>query len=155
MFWDVHNVGVIGSMGMAWDMGAPIWPYRPVGAEVWICTVWNQTERGAAQRPGLGHIFFCGFRLFSVWTCDSYRGCALSWVTIGTGRITKLAAIRRAQFAGFGLERFLSAPCPSGTADCSAGEGVNSSRNRSLALYSWDFEFPTEQLSISAISWCS
>lgn len=28
MFWDIHNVRVIGSMGMAWDMGAPIWPYQ-------------------------------------------------------------------------------------------------------------------------------
>jgi hypothetical protein len=28
MFWDIHNERVIVSMGMAWDMGAPIWPYQ-------------------------------------------------------------------------------------------------------------------------------
>src|SRR5689334_2533702 len=27
MLWDIHNERVIESMGMAWDMGAPIWPY--------------------------------------------------------------------------------------------------------------------------------
>jgi hypothetical protein len=26
--WDIHNTHVIESMGMAWDTGAPIWPYR-------------------------------------------------------------------------------------------------------------------------------
>jgi hypothetical protein len=26
--WDVHNWRVIESMGMAWDIGAPIWPYQ-------------------------------------------------------------------------------------------------------------------------------
>jgi hypothetical protein len=26
--WDIHNARVIESMGMAWDMGAPIWPYQ-------------------------------------------------------------------------------------------------------------------------------
>jgi hypothetical protein len=26
--WDIHNWNVIGSMGMAWDTGAPIWPYQ-------------------------------------------------------------------------------------------------------------------------------
>ena len=28
MLWDIHNEHVIESMGMAWDMGAPIWPYQ-------------------------------------------------------------------------------------------------------------------------------
>jgi hypothetical protein len=28
IFWDIHNARVIGSIGMAWDMGAPIWPYQ-------------------------------------------------------------------------------------------------------------------------------
>ena len=28
MIWDVHNSHVIESMGMAWDMGAPVWPYQ-------------------------------------------------------------------------------------------------------------------------------
>ena len=28
VFWDIHNERVIVSMGMAWDMGAPIWPYQ-------------------------------------------------------------------------------------------------------------------------------
>lgn len=28
IFWDIHNAHVIGAMGMAWDMGAPIWPYQ-------------------------------------------------------------------------------------------------------------------------------
>ena len=28
IFWDIHNARVIGSMGMASDMGAPIWPYQ-------------------------------------------------------------------------------------------------------------------------------
>jgi len=28
IFWDIHNARVIGSMGMAWDTGAPIWPYQ-------------------------------------------------------------------------------------------------------------------------------
>jgi hypothetical protein len=28
IFWDIHKARVIGSMGMAWDMGAPIWPYQ-------------------------------------------------------------------------------------------------------------------------------
>jgi hypothetical protein len=28
IFWDIHNARVIESMGMAWDMGAPIWPYQ-------------------------------------------------------------------------------------------------------------------------------
>lgn len=26
--WDTHNTAVIESMGMAWDTGAPIWPYQ-------------------------------------------------------------------------------------------------------------------------------
>src|SRR5215469_3039133 len=26
--WDTHNARVIESMGMAWDMGAPVWPYQ-------------------------------------------------------------------------------------------------------------------------------
>lgn len=26
--WDIHNERVIASMGMAWDTGAPIWPYQ-------------------------------------------------------------------------------------------------------------------------------
>ena len=28
MCWDIHNMHVIESMGMAWDTGAPFWPYR-------------------------------------------------------------------------------------------------------------------------------
>ncbi|MGA2484189.1 MAG: carboxypeptidase-like regulatory domain-containing protein [Candidatus Acidiferrales bacterium] len=28
MIWDFHNERVIESMGMAWDTGAPIWPYQ-------------------------------------------------------------------------------------------------------------------------------
>jgi hypothetical protein len=28
VIWDVHNVRVIERMGMAWDTGAPIWPYQ-------------------------------------------------------------------------------------------------------------------------------
>ena len=28
MFWDSHNERVIESMGMAWDTGAPVWPYQ-------------------------------------------------------------------------------------------------------------------------------
>ena len=28
VLWDIHNARVIESMGMAWDMGAPIWPYQ-------------------------------------------------------------------------------------------------------------------------------
>lgn len=28
MGWDIHNTHVIESMGMAWDIGAPIWPYQ-------------------------------------------------------------------------------------------------------------------------------
>jgi hypothetical protein len=28
MIWDVHNQGVIESMGMGWDTGAPVWPYQ-------------------------------------------------------------------------------------------------------------------------------
>src|ERR1017187_908976 len=28
VFWDIHNARVIESMGMAWDTGAPIWPYQ-------------------------------------------------------------------------------------------------------------------------------
>jgi hypothetical protein len=28
IIWDVHNLRVIDSMGMAWDMGAPVWPYQ-------------------------------------------------------------------------------------------------------------------------------
>ena len=28
MIWDIHNVRVIESMGMAWDTGAPVWPYQ-------------------------------------------------------------------------------------------------------------------------------
>jgi len=28
IFWDIHNAGVIESMGMDWDMGAPMWPYQ-------------------------------------------------------------------------------------------------------------------------------
>ena len=26
--WDIHNWNVVASMGMAWDTGAPIWPYQ-------------------------------------------------------------------------------------------------------------------------------
>jgi hypothetical protein len=28
MVWDLHNQRVIMSMGMAWDTGAPLWPYQ-------------------------------------------------------------------------------------------------------------------------------
>ena len=28
VLWDIHNEHVIESMGMGWDMGAPIWPYQ-------------------------------------------------------------------------------------------------------------------------------
>lgn len=28
ILWDVHNARVIESMGMAWDTGAPVWPYQ-------------------------------------------------------------------------------------------------------------------------------
>jgi hypothetical protein len=28
MVWDIHNQRVIQSMGMAWDTGAPVWPYQ-------------------------------------------------------------------------------------------------------------------------------
>jgi hypothetical protein len=28
IFWDIHNARVIASVGMGWDMGAPIWPYQ-------------------------------------------------------------------------------------------------------------------------------
>jgi hypothetical protein len=28
VLWDIHNARVIESMGMGWDMGAPIWPYQ-------------------------------------------------------------------------------------------------------------------------------
>ena len=28
MLWDLHNQRVITSMGMAWDTGAPLWPYQ-------------------------------------------------------------------------------------------------------------------------------
>jgi len=26
--WDIHNWNIIGKMGMAWDTGAPVWPYQ-------------------------------------------------------------------------------------------------------------------------------
>jgi hypothetical protein len=26
--WDIHNERVIAAMGMAWDTGAPVWPYQ-------------------------------------------------------------------------------------------------------------------------------
>jgi len=28
VLWDIHNARVTELMGMAWDMGAPIWPYQ-------------------------------------------------------------------------------------------------------------------------------
>jgi hypothetical protein len=28
VLWDIHNERAIESMGMAWDTGAPIWPYQ-------------------------------------------------------------------------------------------------------------------------------
>jgi hypothetical protein len=28
VLWDIHNERVIASVGMGWDMGAPIWPYQ-------------------------------------------------------------------------------------------------------------------------------
>ena len=28
ILWDIHNARAIESMGMAWDVGAPIWPYQ-------------------------------------------------------------------------------------------------------------------------------
>jgi hypothetical protein len=28
MLWDIHNQRIIQSMGMAWDTGAPLWPYQ-------------------------------------------------------------------------------------------------------------------------------
>ena len=28
VIWDIHNGRVIESMGMAWDTGAPVWPYQ-------------------------------------------------------------------------------------------------------------------------------
>jgi hypothetical protein len=28
MIWDIHNLHVIAQMGMAWDTGAPVWPYQ-------------------------------------------------------------------------------------------------------------------------------
>ena len=28
MVWDIHNEKIIESMGMRWDMGAPVWPYQ-------------------------------------------------------------------------------------------------------------------------------
>jgi hypothetical protein len=28
MVWDIHNQRIIMSMGMAWDTGAPLWPYQ-------------------------------------------------------------------------------------------------------------------------------
>jgi hypothetical protein len=28
VIWDIHNERVIESMGMAWDTGAPVWPYQ-------------------------------------------------------------------------------------------------------------------------------
>jgi hypothetical protein len=28
LIWDIHNERVIESMGMAWDTGAPVWPYQ-------------------------------------------------------------------------------------------------------------------------------
>jgi hypothetical protein len=28
MAWDIHNQRIIMSMGMAWDTGAPLWPYQ-------------------------------------------------------------------------------------------------------------------------------
>jgi hypothetical protein len=28
VLWDIHNLQVIESMGMAWDTGAPLWPYQ-------------------------------------------------------------------------------------------------------------------------------
>jgi hypothetical protein len=28
MLWDIHNQRIIESMGMAWDTGAPLWPYQ-------------------------------------------------------------------------------------------------------------------------------
>jgi len=28
VIWDIHNQRVIESMGMAWDTGAPVWPYQ-------------------------------------------------------------------------------------------------------------------------------
>jgi hypothetical protein len=34
VLWEIHNERVIGSMGMAWDTGAPIWPHQTSGAEI-------------------------------------------------------------------------------------------------------------------------
>lgn len=28
IIWDLYNLRVIGTMGMAWDTGAPVWPYQ-------------------------------------------------------------------------------------------------------------------------------
>jgi len=31
MMWEHHNSGVVESTGMAWDNGAPIWPFKTLG----------------------------------------------------------------------------------------------------------------------------
>ena len=44
LIWDIHNVHVIESMGMAWDTGAPFWPYQAAG---YFLAVLNVPARAA------------------------------------------------------------------------------------------------------------
>ena len=35
VIWDIHNAGVIRSVGMGWDTGAPVWPYQTPEILLW------------------------------------------------------------------------------------------------------------------------
>jgi len=36
VIWDIHNTEVIYSVGMGWDTGAPVWPYRTPEILLWL-----------------------------------------------------------------------------------------------------------------------
>jgi hypothetical protein len=57
VIWDIHNTEVIYSVGMGWDTGAPVWPYRTPEILLWFlklscpCHCTTDSESDGFGRP--------------------------------------------------------------------------------------------------------
>ena len=106
--WDVHNIKVIESMGMAWDTGPPVWPYQASGIllrlvdfPAWVSAIPIANALGLLAP--VDHVLLLPLALFWWWLI----GQTLDWVRLGT--LVKQTSLFLSSLLGVNIVALLAA----------------------------------------------